>query len=285
MESEKGNAKETKEKRSKQYEINDPYTDEQIYVLWWKYLALSGPYKEFCEIMRTVTAKGTSRFYAQVEEAYKARHPDSATVYDDNYWYDHLMNWEFMGDVHAGAQRELFDKWWKGFRPKPALKRYSIINLTDPDAPQRLPRYIFALNKHYSKSSQHPAPDDVIKYFTSSREYVFLAIPITADLKTAMRGKIITELRKAATRKIAGNDPQILDYRYNKPYGLIKYTELQKYHDVYLAEEESHHDREKAKIKAGIHDASVFCKHLRIAENIIQNVEKGIFPGKNYWRK
>jgi hypothetical protein len=281
MESENGNTEETKEKRPKQYERNDAYTDEQIYVLWWKYLALSGPYKEFCEIMRTVTAKGTSRFYEQVEEAYKARHPDSATVYDDNYWYDHLMNWEFMGDVH----KDSFDYWWKKFRPKPPNIQYSIIDLTDPDAPQRLPRYIFALNKHYSKMSEHPAPENVIKYFTSSREYIFVAIPITADLKTAMRGKIVTELRKAATKKIAGNDPQILDYRYNKPYGLIKYTELGKYHDVYLAEEKCNHDREQAKIEAGIHDPSVFTKHLRIAENIIKNVEKGIFPGKNYRRK
>jgi hypothetical protein len=73
--------------------------------------------------------------------------------------------------------------------------------------------------------------------------------------------------------------------RFRIPYGPIKYDELKKYHDVYHSINVDGLNRKEAQRKTGILDSSAFSKHLNNALEIRNNVEQGIFPGKEYWGK
>ena len=270
---------EVKGKRQrKKYQKKDVYTEYQVYELWWKFLSLSKTYEEFCEIMRSVTDTETEDFYRQVDEGYKTRYPKSEKALDYDFYFNHLSNWEFMGDVHKTS----FEDWWKSWKISDK-KSYSIINLRDYDIRKKLPRYQFALRMHDMKEKKPPTADEVIKYFTGSKEHIFIAIPLSDELKTEEIRKTISEMRKTATKESA-NMKALMGSRFRKPYGTIKYDELNNYYKAFVSEKESH-EREEARNKAGILDSSIFSKHLNNALAIIENVEKGIFPGTAYWGK
>jgi hypothetical protein len=255
------------------YEKMDNYTEEDLYKLWWNYLKLSDDYKEFCEIMRSVTDKETEALYEQIEDGYKTRHPKSEKSFD---YYNHLSNWAFMGDVH----KESFPDWWST-RPIPEKKPCEIINLGESDVVAVHPHYSFRLALHKRKMKHSPTPEEVIKYLFSSKEYLFLAIPLTSDLKTQEISKTITSMRKKAIKQY----DESWAYRFRKPFGDIRYAELERYNRVhYLLNVEKLGDKE-VKQQTGVFDSSQFSKDKAKAEAIIRNVEQGLFPGYEYWGK
>lgn len=178
------------------YEKKDNYTDEQLYELWWNYLKLSDDYKEFCEIMRSISDKEAEDVDEQIEKKYIKRHPHSKINFDYKYYYDHQRNWQFMGDVH----KKSFSDWWNTFSiPN---KKPSIINLKDTDVETAFPFYKLRLNVHKRRKKYPPHPKEVINYLVSSDRYLFVAIPITQDLKNSEINKTITHMRKDARKKI-----------------------------------------------------------------------------------
>lgn len=279
MENDTVENKENEERQSSQNQKEEKYTAFQVYELWWKFLSLSPKYKVFCEIMRSLTDKKTKYFYRQLYEEYKKRHPESEQLFDYDYYYDNTSNWEFMGDVHSNK----FEEWWKNWK-RPVKKSYSVLNLRDKDIKEKLPRYQFALFGHERREGKEPTPGEVIKYFTRSPEYIFVAIPLNRKVTINQISATINQMRKTAMGDYI--NPHLLnEHRYRRLYGIFKRAELEKYHDVYRSIYVDKLKRKDAKEKTKISDGSVFTKYLNNARTIITNVEKGIFPGKDYWGK
>src|ERR1035437_1402841 len=143
----------------------------------------------------SVTDLETEDFYRQVNEGYKILYPEREQSFDYDYYHYNLSNWEFMGDVHLNT----FEMWWKSWKI-PKEKSYSIINLRDDDIIKKLPRYQFALKAHKYTKTEQLKPEEVIKYFTNSPEFIFVAIPLSDKLKTEEIRKEISKMRK--TKKI-----------------------------------------------------------------------------------
>jgi len=266
------------------HQNNDEYTEYDVYELWWKFLKLSDSYREFCEIMRYVTDTESEVFYRQFDEGYKKIHPESKEIidydhFDQKYYSNHLLNWEFMGDVHVNG----FDRWWENWE-LPKNKSYSILDLRDPDIRKKLPIYQFALHMNKKKKRKPLTPEEVINYFTIQPEYIFVAIPIGHEMKTTEIREMITAMRKAA-RKEHYDELKINECRFRKPYGSKRYSEIEKYHDIYHCVHVERMSLNKAKERTGVLDSSVFSKYRNNAIEIIKNVEEGIFPGKEYWGK
>lgn len=265
----------TKSKLVPQY----PYTDYEVHEIWWKFLSLSPQYKDFCQIMKSVTDIETEDFYRQVNEGYKILYPEREQSFDYDYYHYNLSNWEFMGDVHLNT----FEMWWKSWKV-PKEKLYSIINLRDDDIIKKLPRYQFALKVHKNTKKEQLKPEEVIKYFTNSPEYIFIAIPLSDKLKTEEIRKEISKMRK--TKKIKYENIKKNECRFRIPYGTIELEELNRYYEVYQNYIIDGSNKDEVHKKIGrILDSSLFSKDLNKAIAIIKNVEQGIFPGIKYWGK
>jgi len=257
------------QERGKKYRKHD----HKIYELWWKFLSLSDRYKEFCEIMRTVKDKEDPD--GELVKGYNKRNPQFNKDVD---YYNHLLNWEFMGDVHVN----LFNEWWTDWQSR-RNEKYAILNLRDPDLRKKLYKYQFSLYKHRRTAKEAPTPDKVISFLTNSPEYIFVAIPLGFELTTEEIRKEISAMRKDATE---GNHDFLLDQcKYRAPYGYIRYDELKKYYDIYNSVNILHKNRKETKINTGVLDSSMFSKYLKNAKAIIRNVEQGIFPGAGYSSK
>ncbi|MEE9913254.1 MAG: hypothetical protein K4571_16205 [Deltaproteobacteria bacterium] len=230
--------------------------NNEYYRLWWEYLNRSSKYKEFCDN------------YGELEEEHFGEHYEVFSSY-----------MRFYGDVFSRS----FNEWCEEPRRiKGKLPRARpVLDLRDKESYRS--NYFKALKPDSNLAPSLPDPKKIHEIINNEDQYIFLAVPVVGreDMATISEQikKIRDKYRKTTTVKEADKELR----KFNMPSTRLRLEELKKYLNVY--------DHRKAGLKmeqvikelapAGKGDVHrEFNRFQKKAKKIIENVEKGIFPGK-----
>jgi hypothetical protein len=157
-----------------------------------------------------------------------------------------------------------FDDWWNGSR----RNRWK------------------SIGSYPVRDLQGANPKDIRSIIKSEPEYIIMAIPIAGKDDMASIARQIKKIRDHYKKTPAAKDVEKRLRRFIMPSTRIRYDELKLYLEVYDLKEKGLKMREVIKeIKPRENEKDVdirreFNRFYSNAKTIIENVEKGYFPGK-----
>jgi len=240
-------------------------TEKETYRLWWKYLQRSSIYKNFCDWIRQ---KGFSFFVAFKKAPKRFRTPGGS-------FHPALLNFAFFGDIH----RKPFDKWWEGILEKNQKDTGTVVEYTRERIAKEMTDCL-----EYHKRQRRRIPtleefmSDFFLWMTAFNDTtLFLKVAVTYEDEKVLGEKIAKIIRQKKRNPHAMKEQSSFK-KYVKPTTLKRNEELSRYLDVYDQIEDGMSTQAiTGKYRADPRQIRLW--HTK-AKNIIQNVERGDFPGK-----
>lgn len=242
-------------------------SEKELKFLWWEYLKRSDKFKYFCN------------------NIYKLE----SNYFGDLYW-PFIEYLKYFGNIFE----QEFEDWWSGPRRKrwQSVGTYPVLDLRDSNSYHDLYFESLGVSNRELRNDKFPSPEKIVEIIKSDRNYIFLAVPLVGQedmniIKKQIR-KIRDTYKKTASMKIV--DKKIR--RFPLPSTRIRKDELERYLDVYDFRKRNMKKKMKMKevMKAlaekrnepALADVSEreFYRFQSKAIKIIENVEKGYFPGK-----
>jgi hypothetical protein len=266
-----------------------------IYSLWWQYLCQSFWHRKFCEEMHKakiesaeipdnlsvkIIEKLESIHESKIKKGLKINVPPNSDILK-SYW-------EIFGNIHYGN----FEKWWE--KKKDSLRKRCVFDLRDPDVFEFFNFQSITRRKRFS-SNRFPTPEEILESITIDREYIFVAIPLR-DLTIGEIGKQIAQIREQQKKKYP-NKPKWLRENDIMLEGKLEIDELKRYLEYFILKNNNELTGDKLIKKRDIEEEKIanekgkeynktrdeiqrmIYADIKRAEKIIENVEKGRFPG------
>ncbi len=249
--------------------------------LWWKYLKRSAIYKEYCESSREDNKEESLPKQFTIPVKFEET-GDIAGVVDPQF----LWNWYNFGDVH----RNSFEKWWRGFKKVDKTEAENIQGVETYNIKQEIDSCIESFKKSYGREPTLQEFKDELLYLTNNYDVSYLKINFMAP---STKEDLIKQLCDFVRNKLIDSFIRISRAAYHlTPFTVTKYRdsslradELKRYLQVYDLDKKDVDMKDIVKIVKpekncdSVNVIRAFNLDLERANNIIENVEQGIFPG------
>jgi hypothetical protein len=246
---------------------------KEVYRLWWEYLKHSIPYKRYCEAMNKEFPEEERKIIHEAKGIMKYSTPPNLIAQaKDSFWPGYII-W---GDPHTTS----FEEFWKMME-----------NDESPiqEASLQIGKFIKSRNL-FSELIEKREPkynsfiEDLSWYLQKNPNYIFLAVRKIPDMSIEAMGKIFCEILREKRGKMEKYVESKASYPWIVPTQPIRFDEVKRYLDVYDLHKKGKNWR---KIANEIYPKKNFNNEIRItlikeekmAQKIIENVERGAFPG------
>lgn len=234
-----------------------------IYKLWWEYLKRSDKYKEFCE---------------------------RGFELGCDYWGDAYRPFIGYLKTFGNIFEQEFEDWWNSPRRKrwQSLGTYPVLDLRDSNSYHDLYFESLSTSDKELQKDNFPSPKKISEIIKSDKHYIFVAVPVVGQEDMPIIAKQIKKIRDAY-KKTAGVKKADKEIRtFPLPSTRIRKEELERYLDVFdfrygnqrLKMKEVMKAVNKKRNESVAENESEFFHYQSKAKKIIENVEKGYFPGK-----
>jgi hypothetical protein len=234
-------------------------SDKEIYELWWEYLKRSKKFKEFCEQMNELGEDHFGDYYSVFAEYMRS--------------FGNIFNKSVEDWLNEPRRR------------KRRLGSLPVLDLREKESYRSL--YFNALTYWNRDSESFPSQKKICEIIKSDSQYIFLAVPVVGKEDMVSISKQIKKIRDSykQTAAVKEADKELRKCIMVSAVTRLRYDEIKFYLKVYdlykqltmpqVIERLSPSKDSKSKT------ADTEFRHFeKKARTIIENVERGFFPGK-----